>query len=59
MNASLGYFAVTPPELGNHGNRVNAQWQNYIILWYESRESEREMEGEWGMGERMQEEAAV
>lgn len=59
VNASLGYLAVTPPALGNHGNRVNVQQQNYIILWWESRQWEREMEGEWGMGERMQEEAVV
>lgn len=52
-------LAVTPPALGNHGNRVNVQRQNYIILWWESREWEREMEREWGMGERMQKEAVV
>lgn len=45
VNASLGYLAVTPLALGNHGNRVNVQRQNYIILWWESRERWRESGG--------------
>lgn len=56
MNASLGYLAVTPLALGNHGNRVNLQQWNYIILW-QSQETERgrgregrEMQGAWGEG---------
>lgn len=40
MNALLGYLAVTPLVLGNHGNRVNLQQWNYIILW-QSQETER------------------
>lgn len=53
VDAFLGYLAVTPPALGNHGNHVNLQQQNYIILWLESREWERDA-GRVGDGEKMQ-----